>query len=156
MAADDLTPYERARIQMEYAVPLLRDLQTLLGHEAVLDALRTRLEQRIERAKAGARTDVPASRRLAAAADGFAHFGAEGALKYEVIASDSPNRIGVDVTSCGYARMMDGLDARDLGHLLLCSEDHVLVAAAGTKLERTMTCMQGHGRCDFRFSVADD
>ena len=155
MAEPELTPYERIKVQMEYVVPLLRDLQDELGEDAVLRALEARLEKRIAKAEQHARTDVSPERRLAGAEESFVHFGAGDVLEFEVVETAGVDRLGVDVTACGYARLMASMQATDLGHLLICSEDHVLVAAAGTTLERTQTCMQGGSHCDFRFGIAE-
>ena len=38
----ELTYFERRKIQMEYAVPLIRDLQAILGEETILKALEER------------------------------------------------------------------------------------------------------------------
>ena len=35
----DLTNFERVKIQMEYAVPLIKDLQALLGEDTINNAL---------------------------------------------------------------------------------------------------------------------
>ena len=43
MAEPTLTPYQLIKLQMEYAVPLIRDLQAILGEETVNKALEQRL-----------------------------------------------------------------------------------------------------------------
>ena len=154
MPSADLTAYERISIQMELVVPLLRGLQEELGSEAVLDALQRRLDKRIAAAEKRAHTDLPAEQRLQATAEGFEYFGAGDILEYETVPSGA-DELSIDVTACGYARLMESLDATDLGHLLICREDHVLVAASGVELRRTRTCMQDDSHCDFRFRAAD-
>ena len=44
MSKKEMTYLDRLRIQMEYAVPLIRDLQQILGAEIVNDALAHRSE----------------------------------------------------------------------------------------------------------------
>ena len=80
----------------------------------------------------------------------FAAYGEGGILTYETRRTDD-GAFAVDVTDCGYAKLMDELGARDLGDLLLCAEDEVAVARAGTVLERTQTRMRGASHCDFCF-----
>ncbi|MEM9563043.1 MAG: L-2-amino-thiazoline-4-carboxylic acid hydrolase [Actinomycetota bacterium] len=151
MTSDDrpheLTAYERMRIQMEYTVPLLRDLQSILGEKAVLDALAERLRRRVRAAEIRAEPRRVGETRVAI---GFDHFAAGGALDYETLA-DAPDAVDIDVNRCSYATMMQELDAADLGDILICGEDLVTVARAGTRLTRSETHMLGGTRCDFRF-----
>ncbi len=150
MTERDLSMYERLEIAMRYAVPLLRDLQAELGEDVVLDALRARLERRIEAAAAEASPPPDLADHHDRMVSGFAMFAVGDVLDYEVIASDA-QRVDVDVHACGYARLMAELDATDLGHLLICSEDDVGAARSGMELVRTQTRMQGGSHCDFRF-----
>lgn len=150
MTERDLTMYERLEIAMRYVVPLLRDLQAEMGDDVVLAALRARLDRRIEAAAAEASPATDLGDRHDRMVDGFAMYGAGDVLDYDVIASDA-ERVDVDVRSCGYARLMAELDATDLGHLLICSEDEVGAARGGVELVRTQTRMQGGSHCDFRF-----
>ncbi len=73
-----------------------------------------------------------------------------GALDYEVVHEDD-DRVDLDVNGCQYAALMDRLDARDLGEILVCGEDHVAAAKVGLQLDRARTHMQGDDVCDFRF-----
>ena len=146
MPREDLTILERMRIQLEFAVPLIRDLQEALGKEAVEQAL----ADRIARATAEAwQTPTPAGD-LRSFAAGFESYAAGDALEYEVLASEE-DRFEVDVTRCGYAALMEELDARDLGPLLVCNHDFPLALRLGARLERTQTCMTGASHCDFRY-----
>lgn len=145
MDPSDLTTLERTRIQMEYAVPLVRDLQRLLGEEAVNEALGRRLEQLTEKVgRPGSEAD------FAGMEAGTARYARGGALDYEVIASDA-DRFNLNITRCGYMRMMEDLGARDIGHFLICDLDHPIAARAGMELTRTQTQMQGASFCDFRY-----
>ena len=156
MAEPTLTPYQLIKLQMEYAVPLIRDLQAILGEETVNKALEQRLQNRIEKAKGKARTDIPAAQRAAAATKDFARFADGDVLDYETIATDRDVDIAVNVNSCGYTKFMQEMNATDLGHLLICSEDHVIGGYAGMELTRTQTRMQGAKFCDFRYKVLTD
>ena len=145
MDPSELTNLERMRIQMEYAVPLVRDLQRLLGEEAVNEALARRVELlAAEQAQPGSKADFG---RMEAGMELFAR---GGALDYDVIASDS-DRFDVNITRCDYMRMMEDLGARDVGHLLICNLDYPMAARTGMELTRTQTQMQGASFCDFRY-----
>ena len=149
-----LTPFQRLKIQMEAIVPVVRALQAELGDEAVMDALRARHAHRVEAAAAQAEAngthDTPVEVRISGARTSMEIFAEGGVLDYEVV-TDEPDALDIDVSSCAYADLMNELGATDLGFLMLCSEDDVMVARAGTRLERTQTRMQGASHCDFRF-----
>ncbi len=150
MATDELTPYEQVELQMAMVVPLIRDLQAILGDEVVLDALRERNRRQIAAARARARTDVPFEKRVGRIERDFASFAQGGTLEYD--ARRTPDgELEFDVRVCRFAELMQRLDAQDLGSLLLCSQDEAVVAGAGTRLDRTQTRMQGARFCDFRF-----
>ena len=141
-----LTFLERLSIQMEAVVPLVRSLQRALGEDVVNAALAESLKRDTEQARA-AHPEPGDPRRLAAGTEVYA---AGGALEYEILASDE-DRFELDVTRCGYAALMERLDARDLGPLLICGHDFAMAERAGLALTRTQTCMEGASHCDFRY-----
>lgn len=148
----ELTIHERLEIQMEYAVPLLRDLQEVLGTDVIVDALRQRLVNQQDRARAE-RTPAPVlSEHAVRLQTGFERFAEGGALEFEMV-ERSDDQVAIDVTACGYAEMMERLDATDLGPLLLCGADYAGALRAGTELHRSQTRMEGATHCDFRFRI---
>ena len=145
MDPSELTNLERMRVQMEYAVPLVRELQRLLGEDVVKEALASRVGLLAEeQAQPGSKADFS---RMEASMELYAR---GGALDYDVIASDS-DRFDVNITRCDYMRMMEDLGARDIGHLLVCNLDYPMAARTGMELTRTQTQMQGASFCDFRY-----
>ena len=150
MPVDDLTPYERVEIQMSMVVPLIRDLQSILGEEVVMEALRERHRRSVAEARARARKDVPFERRIDRIERDFSMFAEGDTLDYESRRT-AEGGLEFDVTRCRFAELMAGLDARDLGSLLLCGQDEAVVAGAGTHLDRSQTRMEGASHCDFRF-----
>ena len=127
-------------------MPLVRDLQAILGEERVNAALAERQKRRAEDAR---RASAPAAD-ASAIAPALAAFAAGNALDYTVVRADT-EALDIDVTRCAYVALMERLGARDLGPLLLCERDYALAASAGLELTRTTTCMQGGECCDFRF-----
>ena len=151
MSVDDLTPFEKLSLQMEFAVPLIRGLQAQLGEQAVNDAL-----DRMHAANTAAAREAATPEStlpLAANRAFFEHWG-QNALDYEVKRDDEAG-FDVDVTGCRYAKMMAGLDAQDIGERLVCNYDFASSAGVGQTLTRTQTCMRGASHCDFRFTKAD-
>lgn len=146
MGTGDLTFHERISIHMEYAVPLVRSLQRILGEDVVNDALEERMRQDVAVAREGPR----AAADIGAFAAGIQHYAAGDALEYEVLAADD-ERFDIDVTRCAYQDTMEKMDALDIGHLLICNLDFAMAERAGLELRRTQTCMQGASHCDFRY-----
>jgi hypothetical protein len=149
MTDSKITQFERVKIGMEVVVPLIRDFENAFGKEAVHRVLRERIERGVERA----RTDeayVDRQPDFEQARDGIEFYSAGGALQYDVIACDK-DTLQFDVTDCQYARMMEALNATDLGHLLVCQGDFAAAYRSGMELTRTQTRMQGFSHCDFRY-----
>ena len=145
----ELTYFERRKIQMEYAVPLIRDLQAILGEETILKALEERTRRQIETTPQGAEPD------FSRMAEGTKMFAAGDALQYEVIAADDA-AFDMNVHQCQYAEMMEALGARDIGHHLVCNGDFAAAKRIGMRLDRTQTKMQGGDFCDFRYRATAD
>lgn len=144
----ELTHLERRRIQMEYAVPLVRDLAEILGTDVVKSALEERNRRMEERSRKDREPD------FSRMAEGTKLFAAGNALEYEIIANTADS-FDMDVHQCRYAEMMEELGGREFGHLLICNGDFAAASAIGMKLNRSQTRMQGAAYCDFRYRPAD-
>ena len=140
----ELTYFERKRIQMEHAVPLINDLKQVLGEQVVMEALEEVSKLRLERTQPRAKADFSQMDSMTAM------YAAGDALEYDIIAS-SDDHFDLDVRVCRYAQMMEELGGRDFGHLLICSEDFSSAKQLGMDLSRTKTRMQGADVCDFRY-----
>ena len=133
-------------IEMEAVVPLVRDLQRVLGEPTVLDAL----DERVRLQNEAARRAPPREPDFDAIERSMAGFAAGGALDFETV-DKGDDHVDMDVTRCGYAALMERLGARDLGSALLCAQDLAVAERIGAKLERSQTYMEGASHCDFRF-----
>jgi len=153
----DIPVIERAKIQAEVLVPLVKALQAELGKEranalvrrALGDAYR-RLGEQWWRAKQS--THVGENMTLA-----FASFAKGDALDYRV-RRQSEDTFEVDVTGCRYAEFYKKLGEPELRFLLVCSLDAPFAEGFGSeiKLTRTQTIMQGASHCDFRYKRRKD
>ena len=143
----ELTNFERVKIQMEYVVPLIKDLQALLGEDTINDALKRRARESEVSIDSGKQPD------FSRMTDGAKMFAEGGALDYDIIASGD-DHFDMDVKRCQYAEMMDELGGREFGHLLLCNRDFAAAKRIGMALTRTQTKMQGADYCDFRYRPA--
>jgi hypothetical protein len=65
----------------------------------------------------------------------------------------SGERLGFNVTRCGYAEFYKDLGLEELGAVFHCSRDFAMLEGFDShlSLERTQTIMQGASHCDFRF-----
>ena len=148
---------ERAKIQAQVLVPLVKALQAELGEEranllvrrALGDVYR-RLGEQWWRSKQS--RHVGENMTLA-----FASFANGDAPDYSVRAQ-SEDTFEVDVTGCRYAQFYKELGEPELGFLLVCSSDFPFAEGLGSNIElmRTQTIMQGASHCDFRYKRHKD
>lgn len=77
---------------------------------------------------------------------------AGGALELDVL-RDTPDALEFNVTRCKYAEMYRRLGLADLGPILSCSRDGVMIEGFNPDIEfrRTQTLMEGATHCDFRY-----
>lgn len=147
-----LTDFERARIEVEALIPIIRAFEDELGveraHEVVARARAQTTKADLERTLKGKHlTKMPFNEKGLAK-----NAGAGGALEYEILREDE-EAFDFNVMRCQYKEMMEELDALDLGALLLCDGDFPAAEAWGLDLQRTQTCMEGASQCDFRYRV---
>ena len=145
---------EKARIQAEVLVPLVRTLQAELGEERAnalvrksIGALYRQFGEQWWQAQ-GARGF---GEKMATA---FKNFAAGDALDYQVT-KQTADAFELNVTGCRYARFYSEIGAPDLGFLLVCDADMPFAEGFGgaVQLTRTQTIMQGAGHCDFRYRL---
>jgi len=150
----DVPVIERARIQAEVLVPLVKTLQAELGQDHA-NALVRRALGRLYRElgeKWWRAQEAPDLGRNVASL--FGKFASGSALDYEVV-KQTPDAFEFDVTGCRYARFYKELGEPELGFLLVCSADFPMAEGFGAdvQLTRTQTIMQGAARCDFRYAL---
>jgi len=129
---------ERAKIQAQVLVPLIKALQAELGEEranllvrrALGDVYR-RLGEQWWRSKQS--RHVGENMTLA-----FASFAKGDALDYSVRAQ-SEDTFEVDVTGCRYAQFYKELGEPELGFLLVCSSDFAFAEGLGSNIELMRT-----------------
>lgn len=144
----DLTPFQRITLQVQAQVPLVRAMEAALGKERAHRLVREALDKanRAVVARRGNLLDIPT---LAAE---FAGFGEGVRYEFETL-EQTDTLLRNRVNHCDYAEFMEQIGARDLGELLICDGDYAMADELGLKLERTKTCMNGDGHCDFCYHV---
>ena len=149
---NEITLFERTRIQVEAMIPIVRAMEKEIGvertHELVREAMDQNSRTEIEKSH-----DGQAPLRMPFNSAGLdAGFAAGNALRYDLLREDA-DAFEFNVTGCQYKAMMEELGALDLGGLLLCNADFATADAMGLELVRTQTCMQGASHCDFRYRI---
>ena len=143
-----ITPFQHIKLTVEAQIPLVRAMEKELGRDKAHALVRETLDSRnraISKARAGKEPmTIP---KLEAE---FASFGIGVDFEFDV-QKRTDKEFHVDVHKCAYTRMMEEVDARDLGPLLICNCDFSLAEGLGLELKREKTCMKGDGMCDFRF-----
>jgi hypothetical protein len=146
---------ERAKIQAQVLVPLIKALQAELGEERANLLVRRALGDVYRRL--GEQWWRSKQSRHVGETLAFASFAKGDALDYSVRAQ-SEDTFEVDVTGCRYAQFYKELGEPELGFLLVCSSDFPFAEGLGSniKLTRTQTIMQGASHCDFRYKRHKD
>jgi hypothetical protein len=148
----DIPLIERARIQAQVLVPLLKALQADLGEERANSIVRKALGDLYRQFGEEfwrSRKSQSVGDNMAAA---FRTFAAGDALDYKVI-RNTPEAFEVNVTGCRYAQFYQELGVPELGFLLVCAADFTMADGydPDVRLTRTQTIMQGASHCDFRY-----
>ncbi len=144
----ELTPFERITLAVQAQIPLVRAMEAALGKERAHELVRAALDKanRAAVAQRGSLLDIPTL------AEEFAGFGQGIRYEFETL-ERTDTLLRNQVTHCDYAEFMEQIGARDLGELLICDGDFAMADELGLKLERTKTCMNGDGQCDFCYHV---
>jgi len=144
----ELTPFERITLAVQAQIPLVRAMEAALGKPRAHELVRAALDKsnRAAVAQRGSLLDIET---LAAE---FAGFGQGIRYEFETL-EQSDTLLRNQVNHCDYAEFMEQIGARDLGELLICDGDYAMADELGLKLERTKTCMNGDGQCDFCYHV---
>jgi hypothetical protein len=148
---------ERAKIQAQVLLPLVKALQAELG-EARANALVRRALSDLYRRYGEEFWRTKNEANLGEAiASAFRTYASDDALDYQVI-EQSQDAFGLDVTRCRYAEFYKELGEPELGFLLVCTADFAVADGfdPDIKLTRTQTIMQGAPHCDFRYRRAKE
>jgi hypothetical protein len=146
------TVIERAKIQAQVLVPLVKALQAELGAARANALVRKTLADLYrgyseEFARTKNETDLGKF-----VASAFRTYARDDALEYDVV-EQTPDAYAINIRRCRYAEFYKELGEPELGFLLVCTADFAVADGFGgdVKLTRTQTIMQGADHCDFRY-----
>lgn len=147
---------ERAKVQAEVLVPVLRAFREALGAERAnriaWQALAEWRRQVTHEMHAGF-TGAPVERWEAGVQAAMPAIG--DAVDVQLLGI-TPEKMEFDITGCRFAEFFRALGEPELGFALLCSMDDTQAEEVGqgqVRLTRTGTIMQGGSRCDFRYAL---
>jgi L-2-amino-thiazoline-4-carboxylic acid hydrolase len=146
----NLTPYEQIKLKVEGQIPLVRAMEREFGKEKAHALVRQALDEHNRRNSENRVQSHPMT--IPKLEAEFSSFGIGVDFDFDVLKRSS-DEFHVDVTHCAYTQLMETLEARDLGPLLVCDCDYALADGLGLELNRTKTCMKGDDHCDFRFRM---
>lgn len=146
--ATDITPFEHIKLTVEAQIPLVRAMEKELGRDKAHQLVRQALDSRNRKISEARSREAPMT--IPKLEAEFASFGIGVDFEFDVL-KRSDDEFHVDVHKCAYTKMMEEMEARDLGPLLICNCDYALAEGLGLELKREKTCMKGDGMCDFRF-----
>jgi len=146
------TLLERRRIEAELAKAIFEEMSLELGEEKSLEILGN-----VARKLAYAMGQSFAERDGHTDLSGFANIvpmWQEDGAQVVDIKEQSDTVFAFDVTRCKYAEMYNEIGAGKLGAALSCNRDGSLGEGYDPriKMSRTETIMDGHSRCNFRFT----
>jgi hypothetical protein len=156
MVDSNVSFLDRARIQAQVLVPVVRALRAELGKDKADALVKQALGDWSRRMFAGIAEGVDGDgrRRWAKMQGSLNEISLPGVDATEPV--KERDRLEFDVTRCRYAEFFRALDEPELGALLMCSTDLDIAATSdgAVTLEREQTIMQGAPSCTFRYRFA--
>ena len=151
-----LSLLDKAKLQVQVLVPVLRALRAELGTDKADALMRQALRDWSKQLFADVGDSVEGSpRRKWAAMQSALTEITEREVTFEMIRHDK-EAMEFDVTDCRFAEFFRALGEPELGALLVCATDFDIVAASRGEvgLTRDQTLMQGAPSCKFRYKFA--
>jgi predicted ArsR family transcriptional regulator len=156
MVDSNVSFLDRARIQAQVLVPVMRALRAELGKDKADALVKQALSAWSRELFAGIGKDVEGGgRRRWARMQGALNEISQSGVEATAPVKDA-DKLEFDVTRCRYAEFFRELNEPELGALLMCSTDFDIAAASDGEvtLERRQTIMQGAPSCTFRYKFA--
>jgi hypothetical protein len=155
MVDSDLSFLDKAKIQAQVLVPLVRALRTEMGKEKADALVKGALSDWSRQMFAAIGKDIDGGRRRGSKMQGALNQISLPGVDATDAVKDA-EKLEFDVTRCSYAEFFKALNEPELGALLMCSTDFDIAATSDGEvtLERRQTIMQGAASCTFRYKFA--
>ena len=146
---------EQRIIEAKVIGPLVRAFAQEVGEERALEVL-TKVNTDAARASGRALAKELGSATMADLAAQAVTWNPSHELEEEIL-EQTDRTFHFNVTRCRYAEEYEKLGYRDLGTGISCCRDIGFIEGFNPKIKlvRTMTLMEGHPRCDFRYTLED-
>jgi hypothetical protein len=151
----DVSFLDRARIQAQVLVPVVRALRAELGKDRADALVKQALSGWSRQLFVEIGKDIEGGRRRWARMQGALNEISRPGVESTEPVKDA-GKLEFDDTRCRYAEFFRALDEPELGALLMCSTDFDIAATSDGEvtLERRQTIMQGAPSCTFRYKFA--
>jgi hypothetical protein len=155
MVDSDVSFLDKARIQAQVLVPVIRALRAELGKDKADALVKQALGGWSSQLFAEIGKDIEGGRRRWAKMQGALNEISLPGVETSAPVKDA-GKLEFDVTRCRYAEFFRELDEPELGALLMCSTDFDIAAQSDGEvtLTREQTIMQGAPACTFRYKFA--
>ena len=155
MVDADLSFLDKAKIQAQVLVPLVRALRAELGKEKADALVRKALGAWSREMFAAIGKDIEGGRRRWSKMQGALNEISKAGVDATAPVKEA-DKLEFDVTRCSYAEFFKALNEPELGALLMCSTDFDIAATSEGEvtLTREQTIMQGAPSCTFRYRFA--
>jgi len=142
---------KRREIEARLLAPIVDELGTRFGRQAVLEAVRS-VVTGIARRQGRELAVRLGGNDLEAYGGSLEPWTRNDALQLHVL-DQNKTALNFDVTRCRYAELYRSLGIEELGSILSCDRDATFIEGFNSEiaLERKHTILQGSPACDFRF-----
>ncbi len=150
------TLLERRRIEAEFAKAVLEEMVPEMGEAKALDLLGS-VARKLAHAMGRQLAEKDGDTDLASFAANLSVWSEGGAQEIEPREA-TDTTVAFDVTRCRYAEMYREIGAEKLGAALSCNRDGALCEGYDSRItmDRDETIMNGHARCNFRFTLTEE
>ncbi len=150
-----LSLLERRTIEAAVLGPVVRAFEKEVGKERALEIL-TQANTEAAREYGRQLAEEMGSATIADLVQISRSWSPAGELEEELL-EQTDRTFHFNVTRCRYAEEYERLGLRDLGTGISCCRDIGFIEGFNSKIRlvRTATVMEGHKRCDFRYTLKD-
>ena len=155
MVDSEVSFLDKAKIQAQVLVPVMRALRDELGKERADALVKHALSGWSRQMFAEIGKDIEGGRRRWSKMQGALNDISKVGVDSTEPVKDA-GKLEFDVTRCRYAEFFKALNEPELGALLMCSTDFDIAATSDGEvtLTREQTIMQGAPSCTFRYRFA--
>ena len=135
--------FEKKELELKSAINYIRLFEKELGKDAIVEILKKDLKTKFHNTNKTINGDI--EKEYKRIKDNIENDNFE----LELI-SKTNSLLQFNIKKCPFVELFEKLNARDIGHLLLCNYDFIGAKSRGFTLDRDKTLMQGNNCCNFK------